>query len=128
MIAVAIGVGFSRFFGGFLEAAGADAWCKVRDWVGELYEARKQSAHGPEGNMHLTDAEGNELLLWRLPDAAFKQLLQIDWSTRRPGILWWDEEVGKWTSTAEFTEEERADIDPWRWDHEQRRWVPTDPG
>ncbi len=125
MIAVAIGFGFSRFFGGFLEAAGADAWSTLKGWVSDLQATRSRSVHGSEGNVHLTDADGNELVLWRLPDEAFKQLFEIDWSTRQPGILWWDEERAAWTGTADLTASERADIDPWTWDHERREWVRT---
>lgn len=123
VIAAALGATFAQFFGGFFSAAGADAWMKLRDWVSDLYAARQQSIHGPEGGLQLTDADGTEIVVWRLPDEAFRRLLEIDWSEHLGGLLWWDEERREWTDAIDLPPAERADIDPWRWDHEGRRWI-----
>ena len=105
LVEVAMPYTLAVFFAGFVGAAGADAWKKLKAWVEDIREARKGSLRAPEGTVVLKDSQGNRLDIHvvqeevdaaSLPEEAYQQLLDIDWSHRQDDSVIWDWERERW--------------------------------
>ena len=85
------------FFGGFAAAAGADAWKGLRDLVSKLFRAREKSK-APQGSVILKLKDAREMVVFSngLPDAAFREIVEIEIVHTESGQLWWDPKTQTW--------------------------------
>src|SRR5258708_3987137 len=76
-ISSASGFAFGTFLGGFLKAAGDDAWKRLKAFVEGLY-ARRRKATGREGGGIWTVEDVHEEVFFRdgLPDLAYRELFR----------------------------------------------------
>ena len=95
--AVLIEVPVGAFFTALATAAGRDAWKSLKQLVGRIYEARRQSPV-PEGAVLLQDPDVHEDLVLQedLPDQAWELVVKIDLRKTPSGQLRWDKTKIEW--------------------------------
>jgi hypothetical protein len=97
IVLVLLGVAFKSFADGFFGKLGGDAADALREFVGELREARRRSSRAPDGWVEFDDPDDTKVMFASgLPDEAYRALLELDWPEHRGGMLMWDEESREW--------------------------------
>jgi hypothetical protein len=83
------------FFGGFVGAAGADAWKGLRDLIAKLYHAREPAR---KGSIAIRVKEVRERIIFKdgLPDAAFREIEEMEIRHTNSGQIQWDDPNGEW--------------------------------
>lgn len=98
---VMISVAPTAFLSAYAAAAGANAWGATKDGYGRLMQLVRDlktasGGHG-DGRIELEEKGRAWLLLTSdLPDEAFRQLEDIDWTVAQSGTLRWDEHRQCW--------------------------------
>jgi hypothetical protein len=96
VVIIEFGVPVSAFFTALATAAGTEAWRALRDFVGRIATARRESMKR-EGNITISGIRHGKLNIDdSLPDEAFVQLLEEQLDEVEEGYLVWDPDVGHW--------------------------------
>lgn len=93
------------FFSGFVAAAGADAWKGLRDLVARLYRARESRGRKGSVTVRFTEEREEVVFVDGLPDAAFRELVQIEIVHTEYGQLRWDAKTQSWRDTMDVARE-----------------------
>ena len=103
----------AKFFGAMAEEAGKDAWAnfKERTWPGiKIFVRELAKAHHPAdlrhapvkdlenyGLIRVEDPDGLHLIIFSdLPDSAFEQLSNVNWTDITGRIVFWSNEQHRW--------------------------------
>jgi len=83
------------FFAGFVGAAGADAWKGLRDLIAKLHHAREPVR---KGSIAIWVKKARERIIFKdgLPDAAFREIAEMEIRHTNSGQIQWDDLNGEW--------------------------------
>jgi hypothetical protein len=96
VVNVVLLVPIGAFFAKFGSEAGKDAYAAVKDWIRDVWEARRDAGTGT-GSIDVSDPDASHLILSSsYPPEALDALCDIDWSEKRGDYLVWDHERRVW--------------------------------